>query len=685
MLQTDSSQNAHFVLGGTEIHREKLSRLSFTGLNGYLFEWCEWNDSNGGSSSDGALQVVCTNANLTVTSYSFNNCSAKGHNGGALDCFYLLNVNITTSNITSCSALHGGANCVANPQSNSAWTFSENRVESCSITDWCGTGWYFWIGDFPSNIQFQFTNSKCISNSGGDSTGSLTFRWPPQNKPNQFLVNECQFINNKLKLNSTPWGGAAMFFRDTYDWMNGTKFITFCFFDGNTATNGRGNDVFFSGNAITQSPFQQCCSTTPTLRLRNNNTADNAEYNSWLPLIAQNKIVASNGTDVDACGRPQQTPCATIEYALTGFISLLQDASLTLLTSTFVPTQTLTFSAVDTKITGNDTNATTIASSGIPQPPNSHSHSSQSTSSNSSFSSFSSASSSPDPSASSALFQQTQGSLTVSALAIAYNSTNQITPILFHLSDNSPSLNLNTTTITGTTSITIKTPLFFLTAGSLALNHTAITSLSLNSQSIFHLTSLTAPLALNSSNITDITSTATPASCVLSSATSSELSLSLANCTITNINSAPQNQQTATNGGCISFASSAPANAFSVRNTNFSTCCVSEDTSSGGRGGALMIEYKDDSQVSSTTFSITNIVFSANKASVGRDMYFVCESLVASVKEPLFTFMTSITQKDNSAVGHDRTEAIGMSINKSLSTGIQLTMNTWKEYLASKQ
>ncbi|KAH7819191.1 uncharacterized protein MONOS_3217 [Monocercomonoides exilis] len=40
-------------------------------------------------------------------------------------------------------------------------------------------------------------------------------------------------------------------------------------------------------------------------------------------------------------------------------------------------------------------------------------------------------------------------------------------------------------------------------------------------------------------------------------------------------------------------------------------------------------------------------------------MYFVCESLASSVKEPLFAFMTSITQKDNSIVGHDRTEAFG--------------------------
>ncbi|KAH7824742.1 uncharacterized protein MONOS_899 [Monocercomonoides exilis] len=40
-------------------------------------------------------------------------------------------------------------------------------------------------------------------------------------------------------------------------------------------------------------------------------------------------------------------------------------------------------------------------------------------------------------------------------------------------------------------------------------------------------------------------------------------------------------------------------------------------------------------------------------------MYFVCESFVASVKEPLFTFMRSIDQQDNSVVGHDRTEAFG--------------------------
>ncbi|KAH7816290.1 uncharacterized protein MONOS_10156 [Monocercomonoides exilis] len=442
--------------------------------------------------------------------------------------------------------------------------------------------------------------------------------------------------------------------------MSGTKFITFCFFDGNSAANGRGNDVFLNGSSITKSPFENCGSTTLTKRVWNAGTADNTEYNSWLPLIAKSITVANNGIDADTCGRMQQSPCATIEYAL-GCVAPFQDASLILLKSTFAPIQTLIFHAPNTSITGNGTDATTIASSHIPQPPNSHSQSSQSTSSFSSFSSSSSSttSSSPDPSASSAHFQQTQGSLTVSALAISHNSTNAITPILFHLSENSPSLNLNTITITGTTSITIKTPLFFLTAGSLALNHTAITSLTLNSQSIFHLASLASPLTLNSSSITDITSTATPASCVLSSTTSPALSISLANCTITNINSEQLSQQTATNGGCISFASSAPANSFSVSDSTFSSCSVSEDTSSGGRGGALMIEYKDDSQVSESSFSMTNVMFSANKASVGRDVYFVCESFVASVNESSFTFMRSITQKDNSVVGHDRTEAFG--------------------------
>ncbi|KAH7830505.1 uncharacterized protein MONOS_11408 [Monocercomonoides exilis] len=438
--------------------------------------------------------------------------------------------------------------------------------------------------------------------------------------------------------------------------MNEIKFIKFCFFDGNTATNGRGNDVFFSGSNITQSPFENCGSTTLEYRVWNNETATNSEYNSWLPFISQSRIVSKSGIDVDGCGTPQHSPCATIEYAICGFC-LFKEASITLLASTFVPNQTLTFIASCIKITGNGTDSTIIASSGIPQPSNSHSQSSQSTLSFSSSLSLST-SSSPDPSASSALFQQTQGSLTVSALAISHNSSNQIAPILFHLSGNSPSLNLNTTTITGTTSSSssITTPLFFLTAGSLALNHTAITSLALNSQSIFHLTSLTAPLTLNSSNIIHITSTASPTSCVLSSATSPALSLSLANCTITNINSEQFSQQTATNGGCISFASSASANSFSVSDTNFSSCCVSEETSSGGKGGALMIEYKDDSEVSESSFSMMNVVFSANKACVGRDVYFVCESLVASVREPLFAFMRSITEKDNSVIGHDRTQ-----------------------------
>ncbi|KAH7821410.1 uncharacterized protein MONOS_12426 [Monocercomonoides exilis] len=437
-------------------------------------------------------------------------------------------MNITKSNFTSCSAQNGGAICIDGRQSSSVYSFSDNRVGNCSITDWRGTGWFFYIGDFSSNGQFLFTKCKCIANTGGDSTGSLTFHSPPENKPNQFLVNDCQFINNKLSSSTSSLGGAGIYLDDTHSWMNEMKFISFCFFDSNTATNGRGNDVFFNGSSITQSPFQQCGSTTASKRVWNAGTADNAMYNSWLPIIDQNKIVANGGSDVDACGKTQQSSCATVEYAL-GCIAPFSDASLSLLFSTFTPTKTLTFRAPNTKITGNGTTATTISSSGILQPN----------------SSSSSPSPPPDPSATFALFQQTQGSLTVSALAIAHNSTNQITPILFHLSGNSPSLNLNTTTITGTTSITIKTPLFFLTAGSLALNHTAITSLALNSQSIFHLTSLTAPLTLNSSSITHITSTSTPTSCVLSSATSPALSLSLANCTITSINSSLLNQQNA--------------------------------------------------------------------------------------------------------------------------------------------
>ncbi|KAH7831153.1 uncharacterized protein MONOS_9677 [Monocercomonoides exilis] len=639
--QTRSSPNDLAKYIGSETQREKLRRLSFAELNSYIFKWCEWNESNSGDDWGGALKVNCTNANLTITSCSFFNCSTSNH-AGALFCGYLLKIDITKSNFTNCSAFHGGATCIAYPQSNSVWTFSDNRVKNCKITSCVGTGWYFYIGNFSSNGQFLFNKCKCIANSGGHADGSLTFYNPPKEKPIQFLVDDCLFVNNELTSSSTTYGGAGLCCTATYSWMNGVKFITFCFFDGNIAKNGRGNDVFFNGSSITQSPFENCGSTTQTKRVWNNGTADNAVYNGWLPIINQNKIVANGGSDVDACGKTQQSPCATIEYSLR-CIAPFSDASLSLLISTFAPTKTLTFRAPNTKITGNGTDATTIASSGIPQPSNSHSQSSQSTSSTST-------SSSPDPSASSALFQQTQGSLTVSALAIAHNSSNQITPILFHLSNDSPSLNLNTTTITGTTSITIKTPLFFLTAGSLALNHTAITSLTLNSQSIFHLTSLTAPLTLNSSSITDITSTATPASCVLSSATSPALSLSLTNCTITNINSEQLSQQTATNGGCISFASSVSDNTFSVSSTTFTGCCVNEDASDGGKGGGIYLDCSSNEG----GFQLSSISFSGCRATVGKNMFVKSGNLVASVKTERFAFDYSDYEDDGNAfVGED--------------------------------
>ncbi|KAH7828165.1 uncharacterized protein MONOS_5546 [Monocercomonoides exilis] len=500
----------------------------------------------------------------------------------------------------------------------------------------------------PSDAKFLFKNCVCVANTGGDAAGAVTFHYPPLVVPLQYLLQECQFINNKVE-NPTSYGGAALCCTRTSNWMSGFKFITFCFFDGNTAANGRGNDVFFNGTSITQSPFNQCGSTTLTQRVWYAGTATNVEYNSWLPHISTYKIVSNNGTNTDLCGITQLCPCETIEYALV-LMTDTQDTSLTLLSSSFVPTQTLIFSAVDTKITGNGTDTTTIASSGIPQPPNSYSQSSQSSSSFSSFSSFSSASSSPDPSASSALFQQTQGSLTVSALAITHNSTNPITPILFHISENSPSLNLNTTTITGTTSITIKTPLFFLTAGSLFLNHTAITCLPLNSQSIFHLASLTAPLTLNSSNITHITSTASPTSCVLSSTTSPALTLAIANCTITNINSEQLSQQTATNGGCISFASSTPANTFSVSDSTFSTCCVSEGASDGGKGGGIYL----DCSLNEGGFQLSSISFSECKATVGKNMFVKCENLVNGVNTERFALDFSGYKEDGNAfVGED--------------------------------
>ncbi|KAH7821295.1 uncharacterized protein MONOS_7839 [Monocercomonoides exilis] len=235
-------------------------------------------------------------------------------------------------------------------------------------------------------VQYLAGVELCISNSGGDSAGSLTFNDPPVNKPNQFFVNDCQIINNKLISTSTSWGGAALCCSATYSWMRGNKFITFCFFDGNTATNGRGNDLFFNGNAITQSPFQQCGSTTPTNRVWIYGTADSEIYNGWLPLITTYKIIASNGTDGDVCGVTHLRPCATIEYALE-CLTDDQDNSLTLLASTFTPLKTLIFRAPNIMITGNDATATIIASSGIPQPSNSHLQS-QSTSSLSSSSLF---------------------------------------------------------------------------------------------------------------------------------------------------------------------------------------------------------------------------------------------------------------------------------------------------------
>ncbi|KAH7816519.1 uncharacterized protein MONOS_10982 [Monocercomonoides exilis] len=92
-------------------------------------------------------------------------------------CIYFM---VTTkSNHTNCSAAGGGANCLGGMQTNSIRLLIENRVESCSITSWGGTGWEIVLDNMPSDAKFLFTKCKCIANTGGDAAGAITSNYPP--------------------------------------------------------------------------------------------------------------------------------------------------------------------------------------------------------------------------------------------------------------------------------------------------------------------------------------------------------------------------------------------------------------------------------------------------------------------------------------------------------------------------
>ncbi|KAH7825231.1 uncharacterized protein MONOS_6961 [Monocercomonoides exilis] len=220
--------------------------------------------------------------------------------------------------------------------------------------------------------------------------------------------------------------------------------------------------------------------------------------------------------------------------------------------SSFVPMKSMNFGRRVVDVVGNGTNNTIIFSSSIP--PSSVS------------------------STLSVIFSISSGTVCISCANIAHNSLNTPTPVLFEVTQKIGSLALMTIVI-GRDLIgfsPISSPLFVVTEGSIKIKETNISSFVLDNVNIFQLFSMKDALELNSSYIIDISFMNGGKSCVLSSSTSSGASLVITNCTMTNIASAQQNQQIATNGGCVSFASSTPENTFSVNSTKCSRCCVNE-------------------------------------------------------------------------------------------------------------
>ncbi|KAH7820700.1 uncharacterized protein MONOS_2096 [Monocercomonoides exilis] len=114
-------------------------------------------------------------------------------------------------------------------------------------------------------------------------------------------------------------------------------------------------------------------------------------------------------------------------------------------------------------------------------------------------------------------------------------------------------------------------------------------------------------------------------------------------------------------GGCMKFAVDANIEAILLNGTLFDGCEASaeaDDETKSGRGGGIYLEVTLGSGI-----KMTELQFSGNKATYGRDIYFVCEDLRVSATQVLFPFWSSIENKENSLFGSDHQVARGCDVD----------------------
>eukprot|EP00770_Monocercomonoides_exilis_P016341 MONOS_16295.1-p1 / transcript=MONOS_16295.1 / gene=MONOS_16295 / organism=Monocercomonoides_exilis_PA203 / gene_product=unspecified product / transcript_product=unspecified product / location=Mono_scaffold01623:1751-3040(-) / protein_length=430 / sequence_SO=supercontig / SO=protein_coding / is_pseudo=false len=314
---------------------------TFNGANS--FTWCEWDGSKttgesdswtDGESSGGAICMYGqSNASVSVSHCSFNNCYAY-YAGGGIYCYNIKSVEIVNNTFDSCTAqsyrgggmfIHTIKLCVR---------ISGCEFQNCNGRE-CGGGLLL--------HTFDVSGSGCIGteNGGGESacvfdcsftSCSLTNSWGGgmycYGVPNQFKMRSIQFIS----CSAMTRGGGFHLEPAKQTAPNETIYCYFLFFHECKclANVSYGHDMiyldYYKVFLNSDNPFYECYTTnTDDQRVCYGHdyssstgwTFQHTEKWDWLKRGILNRFVAvSGGGEEDLCGLDESSACRTIGVAV---------------------------------------------------------------------------------------------------------------------------------------------------------------------------------------------------------------------------------------------------------------------------------------------------------------------------------------------------------------------------------
>ncbi|KAH7817550.1 uncharacterized protein MONOS_14489 [Monocercomonoides exilis] len=637
----------------TSTHADISSSISFISTD---FESCSGVKGGAITANDHPSLALC------IVDCKFKNCTASGK-AGALFVFNIMCVHIKKSNFSDNSASDRGTTEFLNISAGFyigdchfefGKTTKENHAlivttyigaTSCECfcpnepSRHCASSSSSFSSDITEFSPKKEQTERIIPQKRNDEEGSLVERCSLQygfaenlggavsiqESKSPFSMRECDFQHNRAK--GSFIGCLELIIKK--DSFISRTWLAFCYFYNNSVSGGLGNDVYlnhFSEYTLTSELLFNCFTTEKSSKSVSNSTHD---FSDWIGETLIERYVSTSGSDNKSmCGKSESDACLTIGYATSQFVHWM-DCSIHLLRGRYEQEgTTIEVGEKRIGIRGKGKADTTISSQLLEN-------------------------------GKEALWLVNEGRLAMESLTfvrVCEEERHQMQRmIVLETATGDGRIDLNDMRIEGekaTESLSFSAPLLEAKGGKMNLNNVECTSM----RSSVPLLSLSEGglLEMNLCNIFGIESVGDCPSVV--DGLSSKGMISCSECVFEGCLGRMSKK-----GGCMKFTVDADNEAILLNGTSFDGCEAStevDDETKSGRGGGMYLGATLGSGI-----RMMELQFSRNKATCGRDIYFVCEDLRVSVTQLMFPFWSSIENKENSLFGSDDQVARGCDVD----------------------